>query len=1089
MKRIFVLWTVCTVALCASATLRYVKPDGSDSNNGQSWATAKKTITGGMSGLSAGDTVLVAAGTYNERVSLKDGVSILGGYNAATGARDIDQYETILDGTGLTKYFLYKNDAPPTNHILVEGLTIQNGNHATSGTVALYWRGNMTLNRCHILNCRTTSSSSTAGAIYLTQGDATVQAVISNCVIELCSGNQSGVVYNNGGLIENCIFRGCTTDRAIVRNYSTTSVMRNCLLYNNTITGASSKGAIENNGVVYNCTVCNNEAQDYAGIYTNSTGQTYNSVFWGNKSSDSFADPANYLSSSSSSSHNVADQGTSSSKFITTHLAADNFAADGPNFGNPTSFVGAPKTDGEIMAMRYADFSLTTASTALLNQGLATGAPATDLAGVTRPKGSGTDIGAYEYNPSATTIAVQSVSIMQDTLFVSQGMSGAFAVFFVPANATDKRLIWTVDNTAVATISNGLVTGVTVGTTVAHVESQDGHFTDEAVIVVRPQIFPHEVLDADANYHIEDYTIPSFIEFLVAKEEARIDSLTCEDMSLITTKLAALADKIAHLKSKYEPYNMIATFNGDPRTQMGFCWFTNGDVSNGVVELLPVKNATAADFADSEDEGDVMIVQATATTTMPLHYTPYQVTESPKYDICGAAGLPFHQTFTYVSHKALAQNLIPGKTYSWRVGYAGHWSEISEFVTPSDNQGDFSFVYMTDSHIQDAEYIENARWCANAVVKNESDVKFCVFPGDFVDTGGETNSEWQWERWFEGSMRPVLKKMALVPTDGNHDDSPSLNYDYHFNTDWGFSNAAQTKPQFKGITYSFVYGDVLFLVYSLQDWWRASGSSDKQMKSSYITTDLRNWFLDQVEAHPNTKYRVTISHKNVFSGSGHHKDDESAVIRELMLPILKECEIDLAIQGHDHCYEVIGPVDPDTKTVVAGAVSGVQTVDGGTSVNMTGKEGGTFTTDGGTLYFIGATCGRKRYSPSTREKLESQYTTDPDLLVDNNHHNVQNLFDLFTSMYGQPGAPSYSRFNVTSNGIEVKSYKTDNAGNSQLYNTIVVKRNTPHSNPTGIDNTSVEKVQNGQKFIRNGQLYILKDGVIYNMMGQKMSQE
>ena len=250
MKRIFLLGMLCAVTLCASATNSYVKPDGNDSNDGKSWATAKKTISKGLSASTSGDTVFVAAGTYNERVSLKDGINILGGYNAATGERDIDLYETILDGSNLGKYFLYKNDTPPTKHILVEGLTIQNGINAASGTTALYWRGNMTLNRCHILNCRTSYTGDAAGAIYLTQGSATVQAVISNCVIELCTGNKSGVVYNNGGLIENCIFRGCTTDRAIVRNYSTTSVMRNCLLHNNTITGASSKGAIENNGEV-----------------------------------------------------------------------------------------------------------------------------------------------------------------------------------------------------------------------------------------------------------------------------------------------------------------------------------------------------------------------------------------------------------------------------------------------------------------------------------------------------------------------------------------------------------------------------------------------------------------------------------------------------------------------------------------------------------------------------------------------------------------------------------------------------------------------------------------------------------------------
>ena len=204
----------------------------------------------------------------------------------------------------------------------------------------------------------------------------------------------------------------------------------------------------------------------------------------------------------------------------------------------------------------------------------------------------------------------------------------------------------------------------------------------------------------------------------------------------------------------------------------------------------------------------------------------------------------------------------------------------------------------------------------------------------------------------------------------------------------------------------------------------------------------------------------------------------------MMLPILKECEIDLAIQGHDHCYEVIGPINPDTRKVVEGAVADVQTVAVESEKNVTGKSGGTFTTDDGTLYFIGATCGRKRYYPHNRSKLESEYTTNTAILFDDEHHNVEGLFDLFTSMFGQPGAPSYSRFNVTSEGIEVKSYTTDEEGNSTLYNTINVKRTKPHTIPQGFENVSSEtNVRDGEKFIRNGQMYIRIGDKIYNALG------
>ena len=654
-------------------------------------------------------------------------------------------------------------------------------------------------------------------------------------------------------------------------------------------------------------------------------------------------------------------------------------------------------------------------------------------------------------------------------------------------------MTWTIDDPRIATNQKRRVRGVSAGTTTARVTTLEGEFTAAATVIITPKPpvkYPHEVVEAEATYHIEDYTIPSFIPYLVAKEVAKIDSMDPDNVDLLPTipeKVAAMQARIAELQPKEQPYNQIATIYGDPATHMGFCWFTNGGITDGVVQLLPMADATAEDFTESNG----VIEVSAQTTNANLHYTPIQASESPKYDICTAAGLPRNTKFDYVSHKAQATTLTPGTVYSWRVGFDGHWSDIAQFITKDANQGDFSFLYMTDSHIQDYEYIDQARQCAEAVVKNEPDAKFCLFPGDFADTGGATNSEWQWEQWFEGSMRPALNKMAFVPTDGNHDDSPSLNYDFHFNTDWGFANAAETKPQFKGITYSFVYGDVLFLVYSLQDWWRAQGSSDKNMKSTYLSKDVANWFKDQIAKHPNTKYRVTLSHKNIFSGAGHHTDDECPLIRDIMIPILKECEIDLAIQGHDHCYEVMGPVDPDTWTVVPGSITDTTRVAPEAtgrwerSENKTGLEGGTFKTDEGTLYFIGATCGRKRYEPHNRALMEEEYTTDPSILFDYHHHNVNNLFDLFTTKFGQPGTPSYSRFNVTADGIEVITYKTDAEGNKTVFNTINVKRDKPPTVPQGFENVNTE-VREGEKFIRNGQLFIRKNGKIYTTLGTEV---
>jgi hypothetical protein len=221
---------------------------------------------------------------------------------------------------------------------------------------------------------------------------------------------------------------------------------------------------------------------------------------------------------------------------------------------------------------------------------------------------------------------------------------------------------------------------------------------------------------------------------------------------------------------------------------------------------------------------------------------------------------------------------------------------------------------------------------------------------------------------------------------------------------------------------------------------------------------------------------VTLAHKNIFSGSGHSVDEETPMFRDIMLPIFKECEIDLAIQGHDHCYEVIGPVNPDTRTPILSAISDVETVSGGGSAaNMTGKKGGTFVTDEGTLYFIGATCGRKRYDPYNRTKMDSYI----------DKHHVENYFDLFTGLFGQPGAPSYTRFTVKESGIELNSFTAAKNDNTTLINTMRAVRNAPHTTPSGIE-TTVAEPKDGQKFLQNGILLIRRDGKTYNVLGQQL---
>ena len=527
----------------------------------------------------------------------------------------------------------------------------------------------------------------------------------------------------------------------------------------------------------------------------------------------------------------------------------------------------------------------------------------------------------------------------------------------------------------------------------ANNEAADGpHFRDPATFAGVPMTEAEEAIMQAA-----DYSIGAPTHRIASMKPARKQDRP-EDYKLYTTVdytvpsfIGHLIDKKVPLKSKENPYCMVATINGDPKTRMGFCWFTNEGVTDGEVQIVAKENAKNADFNGEK----VLRFAATATTTVPLHYA---ISTS---GILKKAKIDKRTAFRYMSHKALAEGLQPGTAYSWRVGYEGHWSEIAHFRTEDEEQGEFSFVYMTDSHIQNQEYIDEARLCAEAVAKNEKNARFCVFPGDFVDTGTENNSEWEWERWFEEALKPALMQMPFVPTDGNHDDSPLLNYSYHFNTDTSFNQVTKVRPQFSGINYSFMYGDMLLIAFSMQDFWRGEYSYEN-LTSEYFTRDLGGWFRSQVAAHPEAKWHVGLVHKNLFSGSDHQRDKETPLMRETMLPVMKDCNMDLILQGHDHCYEVIGPVDPDTRKPA----------------------------EKGTLYFIGATCGAKRYTPLTREEMEAS----------KHIHKVENYYDLFTGKFAQPGAPSYTRVTVKKTHLLLETFIVRPNGETELYNTIKINK-------------------------------------------------
>ena len=670
----------------------------------------------------------------------------------------------------------------------------------------------------------------------------------------------------------------------------------------------------------------------------------------------------------------------------------------------------------------------------------------------------GKNIGDLRWG-EAELVAVTGVELNPASLHIYTTDTVQIVANILPQTATNRNVTWSIADPAIASINKGTVIGLKPGTTTITVTTEDGGHTATAALEVEQKVFHPLVIEADAKYEAKDYTVPSYIQMVIAKEAARRDSTAAN--------VADLQAKINALQPYQAPYDVVVNINGDPKTQMAFAWFTNETMKDGKVQLVAKANATEADFANATT------IDAATETTKPL---PYAVDDS---GILWKAKMDKDQTHTYTTHKAIATGLTPNTTYTYRVGVDGYWSEMGTFITAPETAENFSFIYMSDSHIMTQEYIDDANAAARAALKIAPNAKFCAFPGDFVEN--YCSSEWEWERVFEEALRPMAYQMPIVPTDGNHDVTYGTNFQYHFNTDKTFHDAAEAaiKESLDATTYSFMYGDVLFLVFSLQDYWKGTHSYDN-LTSVYLTNHVGNWFKEQVAAHPEAKLRVGLVHYNIFSGSSHQDDEMGPLLRATLLPVIKECEIDFVIQGHDHCYEVMGPVNADTRKPILEDIADREKVS--TSVSASGYKGGTYTVDNGAMYFIGSTCGHKRYWPYSQQDMDDTY----DL------HKVENYFDLFTGMFAQPDKPSFSVFTVSGTTITVDSYTANPDGSADKFNTFVVKRVKAHTPLTGLEDVVVDQLPqtNGvTKILYNGQILLVKDGIAYDVLGQVIANK
>ena len=232
------VWGLCLAAGPALAADWFVATNGSDAAAGTNWATAKLTIQAGVDAAADGDTVWVGSGSFQEGLTISDGIRLAStnGPHTTTIRGNGERCITITHSNAVVSGFTItggRNQNGAGVYMSQPGARVENciitNNGATASNNDPFWRGTLVLYGGGIMggqarNCLIASNFlrvTTAGR-YCTSdasGAGTDDCRLENCTVVNNDASVAGYYeYAWGGC-----HGGTTTNCIIVFNPGTTS--------------------------------------------------------------------------------------------------------------------------------------------------------------------------------------------------------------------------------------------------------------------------------------------------------------------------------------------------------------------------------------------------------------------------------------------------------------------------------------------------------------------------------------------------------------------------------------------------------------------------------------------------------------------------------------------------------------------------------------------------------------------------------------------------------------------------------------------------------------------------------------------------
>lgn len=235
--------------------------------------------------------------------------------------------------------------------------------------------------------------------------------------------------------------------------------------------------------------------------------------------------------------------------------------------------------------------------------------------------------------------------------------------------------------------------------------------------------------------------------------------------------------------------------------------------------------------------------------------------------------------------RASLKGLLPNTTYYYQAVSGDEKSEIRQFKTGGKG-GSSSILFLTDTQSSNTNYFSKINPVVEAIEKKEKNLNLLVMTGDIVDRGGYSA---QWDSFFNGLTSVKNYQQATIP--GNHEYYHTNRSEYvtalYYNQ---FYYNPQNGPADRlNSSYYFIYNDILFFMLDI-----LPGT-----QSGYDLKAHQEWFKQVVQDNP-TRWIIVGSHAGAVS-AGAYKSDAS-IIYNNWHETWEECQVDLAISGHEHIY-------------------------------------------------------------------------------------------------------------------------------------------------------------------------------------------